>query len=83
MAKGNSLPKPSVVSQAPAVDLSKIESRLTSLEKRAEENVHVESNTSTLDTSSLPALASRKDDVLTRVNAIEAKLDALVALLSK
>ena len=83
MAKGNSLPRPSVVSQAPVVDLSKIESRLDSLEKSVADHSHGETEKPSADLSSLPALASRKDDVLTRVNAIEAKLEALVELLSR
>jgi hypothetical protein len=78
MVKSNPLPKASF-SQSSVTDLSKIESRLSDLEK----NLSEKASTSSVDLSSLPALASRKDDLLVRVNALEAKLESLVNLLSK
>ena len=81
MVKGNSLPRPTFGSQEPTLDLSKIESRLSSLEKKLSENSSAESKALTLDVSSLPPLGSRKDNILNRVNAIEVKLEALIELL--
>lgn len=75
MVKTNPLPK-ALIQQSSVNDLSKIESRLSALEQ------NLSKETSSVDFSSLPELASRKDDLLTRVNALEAKLQSLITLLS-
>lgn len=83
MAKGKSLPKASNALHGSSADLSKTEIKPSSLEVKLEEKAKKEVQEISLDISSLPPLGSKRDDILSRVNAIEAKLNALVSLLSK